>query len=98
MMECYDRKTNTLVARKNANISIPVSVKPKVNLKDAATYCCGDPVLKKQSCNCENTSRKGRCCFVLSQNVCIEIPIEISMDTILNEAYIDCSLIHEDDQ
>ena len=98
MMKCNDGKTTTLVARKNANISIPVSVKPKVNLKDAATYCCGDPVLTKQSCNCENTNRKGRCSFVLSQNVCIEIPIEISMDTLLNEAYIDCSLLNEEDQ
>lgn len=90
-----DERKNIVVAHKNANISVPVTVKPRVNTKETITFCCGEPTLTKRSCSCEN-SRHAQCSFVLSQNIRIEIPIEFSADAFVKEPGINCDMCKED--
>ena len=86
-----DGNKNIVIAYKKANVSVPITIKPKVDTKDAITFCYGDPVLRKRTCNCRNCCRS-HCNFVLSQNICIEIPVEISADAIVKEACISCNV------
>ena len=85
---------NTVIVRKKARISVPVTLRPRICTKGAITYSYGEPVLIKRSCDC-NICRNTGCSFVLSQNVCIEIPIEFSADAIVKEACIDCYMPDE---
>jgi len=96
MKKCDNEKENIAIAQQKANVSVPVSVKPRVNTKDAIMYSFGDPVLKQNSCQCEYCQKSYR--FVLSQNICIEIPIEFSVDTTVGNAYIDCIKIMEEEK
>ena len=45
-MEYYDyEKKKPVITRQKASISVPVTVKPKVNTDGVLSYCCGSPVL-----------------------------------------------------
>ena len=89
-MERYDyEKKKPAITRQKANISVPVTVKPKVCTEGIVSYCCGSPVLKQKS-NPYDSCHKSECKFMLTQNICIEIPIEFEADTIVGEACIDC--------
>ena len=88
-MERYDHeKKRPVVARQMANISVPVTVKPRVNTEGVVSYCYGDPILRRRLHTCEDC-HKTEYSFVLSQNVCIEMPIEFAVDTIVGKACID---------
>jgi len=87
-------KNCTVIAHKKANISVPITVKPRVKTKEANTFCVGEPVVLKKTLECKNQHNPS-CSFVLSQNVCIEIPVEIAADAIVREASIDCMVKDE---
>jgi len=91
MKDNDNEKKNIVIAQKKANISVPITVTPRVDKLDAISYCCGDPVIIQRSCQCERCRKLG-CSFVLSQNICIEIPIEFSADAVITDACIDCNL------
>ena len=76
---------NVVIARQKGSISVPVTVRPRVITKDAILYCCGDPVIEQRPCE---YSRKSDSSFVLSQNICVKIPIEFSADVIAKDAYV----------
>ena len=88
-MERYeDEKKNIAIVHQEANISVPIAVKPRINAKDAISYCDGNPVIRKRSYQRDYRGKLDYG-FVLSQNICIDIPIEFSADTIVKDAYID---------
>ena len=83
-----DQKKNRVIAQQKASISVPFTVAPKVNTKEAISHCCGDPVVKQKYVQCEYC-HKNYMSFVLSQNICVEIPIEFSAEAIAKNACID---------
>ena len=88
MERCNENAGNAVIVREKANISVPVTVKPIINADEAVAYCCGGPVLLKD--NYDSCCRYSECRFVISQNICIEIPIEFSVETEIDGAYINC--------
>ena len=94
-METFDNDGGKAVmVREQANISVPVTVKPIINARKAVAYCCGDPVLVKN--DNDACCRHTECRFIISQNICIDIPIEFSVDAVINGAYIDCRASDDD--
>jgi len=85
-----NEKDNIVNAQQEVDISVPVSVKPRVKIKDAILHCCGDPILEQKSCQCE-CCRESFSNLVLSENICLEIQIEFAADVIVKDAYIDCN-------
>lgn len=81
----------TVITHQNARVSVPVTVKPKVSAGDIKSFCCGEPKVTPSpytiSCKPYPDSR---CSFVLTQNICIEIPIEFSADAVLSPPCIAC--------
>jgi hypothetical protein len=76
-----------VTAQQKANISVPFTVEPKVNTKEATSHCLGEPVVKQKNVICE-CCHKSIMSFVLSQDICIEIPIEFSAEAKAKNACI----------
>ena len=72
----------------SAAVSVPVTVRPKVSTGNINTFCCGEPSINSSPYKIICNSKSGNCSFILTQNVCIEIPIEFSA-----EAYTGCPII-----
>ncbi len=94
--DCHELDSNncTVVAYQKANVSVPVTVKPKVHAGDVNTFCCGDPHIKRSSYSVRynhlSDSSDSSCSFVISQNICIEIPIEFTAKTYVQDPHIEC--------
>jgi hypothetical protein len=80
----------TVVACQAAAVSVPVTVRPNVSTCAVKAFCCGEPALKPSPCTFRNHSGSGdaHCSFILTQNICIEIPIEFSAQALLDAPYI----------
>jgi hypothetical protein len=80
----------TVYTYQSAAVSVPISVRPKVNAGAVSTFCCGEPVIipapKRILCN----SRPDSCSYILRQSFCIEIPIEFSADSCVGCPSIEC--------
>ncbi len=68
-----------------ANISVPVEVKPKTTTGDVTIECCDEPVIE---C-CTNECKDGLD-IVITQKVCIKIPIRYQIETCVGEESIKC--------
>lgn len=68
-------------------VSAPVSVKPFIRELPITASCCGDPVLTPIPPPCRD---KGICSFVITQNICIQIPIEIGARSLVGNPFVQC--------
>lgn len=87
-------KTCKIMARQDTTISVPVSIKPKVSTGIANVYCCGESKIIPSMCvpKCKSYSASTECCFVLTQHICIEIPVEISADVQASTPSVECCI------
>jgi len=79
-----DKKCET-VASLPMRVSAPVTVAPYIRQLPATISCCGEPTLTPIS-----SCRGGRCSFVITQNLCIEIPIEIGATSKIGNPRTQC--------
>lgn len=88
--ECK-RESCTAYTYQSASVSVPVTVRPKVKTGTISTFCCGEPQISQSPFRLVCSPNSGNCSFLLTQNICIEIPIEISADAVTCCPYINCS-------
>lgn len=86
-----DENKNIVIAHQEASISVPVTITPKVNTKEATLHYYGDPIIKEKSLKCIYC-HKTFTRLVLSQNIRVEIPIELAADAIVKNACIEESI------
>lgn len=89
--EEQDSRSCTTVASQNATVTVPVIVKPNVKTGDINTFCCGEPKITPSPYTviCSNQQVKS-CSFIITQNICIEIPIEFSAEASAACPRIEC--------
>ncbi|NLB81954.1 MAG: hypothetical protein GX800_10200 [Clostridiaceae bacterium] len=88
--------TNTY---QSADVSVPVSVRPKVNTGKPITFCCGEPTVTPSSCRivCNDYDcSSGTCKYTITQKVCIEVPIEFGADATVGCPCIICGDVTTD--
>lgn len=78
------------VTYQSATLSVPVTVKPKVSAGDINTFCCGDPVVTPSPYKIICNSKHGSCTFTITQNICVEIPIEFSASAFMACPRVEC--------
>ncbi|NCB73958.1 MAG: hypothetical protein EOM51_04330 [Clostridia bacterium] len=83
-------ETCTAYTYQSASVSVPVTIVPRVKTGNITTVCCGEPKVRLSPYNIVCSSKSVNCSFILMQNICIEIPIEISADTIASCPTIAC--------
>lgn len=78
-----------------AAISVPVTVRPIARAGEVNTFCCGEPKVTQTSNSVRynnNRNMGGGCSFVITQNICIEIPIDFSAQVFTDTPQIDCGV------
>lgn len=80
----------TVVTYHNANVAIPVTVKPEINTGEINTICYGEPKITKCPYALRCNAKNDKCRFTIIQDIRIAIPIEISANAILDAPFINC--------
>lgn len=70
-------------------VCVPVTVTPFANAGVTTTYCCGDPVITPGPAACTGT-QNGSCSFTITQNICVEVPIEIGANATVGDTFVQC--------
>ena len=86
-LNCVPGNICISTAYQKMRVSVPVTVKPVAYDLPATIYCCGDPCIKYKPIPCRGVN-KSICSFVLTQNLCIEIPIVISAKTMVGKSFV----------
>ncbi len=84
-----NEKACNVVEYSYANISVPVSIAPYAEIGKITSKCYGKAKVTNGN-EMPSGSACGCCTFVVSQNICVEIPIEFGTSVVTGGAYIDC--------
>ena len=82
-------ETCPAVGYQSASVCVPVTVTPFANVQTTFTKCCGDPVVTPGRTACGGT-KGGSCYFTISQDICVEVPVEFGATAIAGDAYVAC--------
>lgn len=77
------------VGYQEVNVSVPITVVPFAYAGAAKVKCCASPVVIP----CEDYqggTKNGKCTFVISQTICVEVPVEFGAKTTVGDTYVDC--------
>lgn len=93
IMDCFDPSRPPCgkgencdkVVHKNAEIDVPVMVKPDVKIGKIKAECVGEPVIRPEHGSCADA-----CEFVITQKVRVKIPICYDIDVVTGKAEINC--------
>jgi hypothetical protein len=91
-----ENQTCPTVAYQLSSVCVPVTVSPFAQAGATTTKCCGNPIVTSGKNNCGGT-KNGQCVFTVSQNVCIEVPVEFGATAAVGDAYVDCIEASADD-
>lgn len=85
--ENHKKETETIITcdktiHQKAKVSLPVSVEPFVVYGKIKAKCCGNP---KISIEC-----KDNCSYVITQEICIDIPLKFGVTTEIKDEYVVC--------
>lgn len=73
------------------SICLPVKIIPCVEVKKIKVDCCGNAlVVPHHHENCCNFNKNGDCEFTIVQKMKVEIPVEFSTQTIIEDPFVDC--------
>jgi hypothetical protein len=71
-----------------ADVLLPVKLEPVTIVGEITTECCGEPsVVCKNNCDCHSNNY---CELVITQTICIVIPIEYGINTSTGKSNIKC--------
>jgi hypothetical protein len=83
---CDDRNDGcATVNYQYANISIPIEVRPKTRVGDITIECCDEPSI--ECCDCDS---KNGLNLVITQKVCVKIPVRYQIEACAGEESISC--------
>lgn len=83
-------KTCPANAYQTSTVCVPVSVKPFAKTGTTKTKCCGTPIVVPGTKICGGI-KDGECIFTISQNICIEVPVEFGAKAEVGDTYVDCT-------
>jgi hypothetical protein len=73
------------VVHQKAKITLPVEIEPFVITGNIKTKCCGSPKIIEEHCGC-----KDGCQFLITQEICVSIPVRFGAVTETKEVCIEC--------
>ncbi len=91
-----ETQTCPTVAYQMSSVCVPVTVSPYAKAGMTYTKCCGNPVVTPGLNVCEGI-KNGNCVFTLSQNICVEVPVEFGATAIVGDTYVNCTGASADD-
>lgn len=73
----------------SATVCVPVVVTPFATAGSTTTICCGSPVVTSGSTTCSGTVN-GSCYFTISQNLCVEVPVDFGANASVGAPSVEC--------
>ncbi len=89
-------QTCPAVAYQMSSVCVPVTVSPFAKTGATATKCCGAPTVTQGISTCGGI-KNGQCVFTISQNICVEVPVEFGAVATVGDTYVECIDASEDD-
>ncbi|MEG2406089.1 MAG: hypothetical protein RSB05_03355 [Clostridiales bacterium] len=78
------------------SICVPITITPFAKPGTTVTKCCGNPVVKSGRVPCEG-EKNGACYFTISQDICVEVPIDFGATAQEGDTYVNCKGASADD-
>ncbi len=85
---CRMDESCSRTAHQRARVSVPITLAPYVHVGEATTWCCGAPAFHPQCDQREPDCH--RCTFIVSQMMCVSVPITFDIDACAGKADIEC--------
>jgi hypothetical protein len=74
------------IVHQKAKVTLPISIEPFVVSGKIRTRCCGTPKVSIDPFSeCKNN-----CDYVITQEVCIDIPLKFGVATEIKESFVEC--------
>ena len=93
----YDKKEYSFcdndckeLIEKFLTIGLPVTITPCVKVKSIKAECCGNAIIMPRHETCCQTKDNDKCEFTIIQKMKVEIPVEFSAETLINDPFVDC--------
>ena len=83
-------QTCPTVAYQMSSVCVPVTVTPYAKTGVTQTKCCGNAVVTPGRVLCDGI-KNGTCVFTLSQNICVEVPVEFGATAQVGDTYVNCN-------
>ncbi len=80
------------IVHQKARVALPMAIDPFAIVGKIKTKCCGTPSISVSPCD----ECKEICHFIITQEICIEIPIKFGANTEVEETFIECEKAHID--
>lgn len=91
-----ENQTCPTVAYQLSSVCVPVTVIPFAKAGTTVTKCCGKPtvVAGKNTCN---GVKNGQCVFTISQDICVEVPVEFGAVATVGDIFVACNGVSTDE-
>ena len=83
-------QTCPTVAYQMSSVCVPVKVTPFARTGATFTKCCGNATVTPGLAICDGV-KNGTCVFTVSQNICVEVPVEFGATAEVGETYVNCN-------
>jgi hypothetical protein len=91
-----ENQTCPATAYQSATVCVPVRVRPYAIAGIPTTICCGEPIVTNEGATCAGTLN-GRCSFTLTQDICIEVPVEFGARSRVGRPFVECGEVSNED-
>ena len=97
MSEIIDtNQTCPTIAYQLSSVCVPVTVTPFAKAGITNPKCCTKPVVTPGQNTC-NGIKNGQCVFTVSQDICVEVPVEFGAVATVGDTYVACNGASADD-
>lgn len=88
------------IIEKFLTVCLPVTTTPCAKVGKIKTESCGTPIVvpRKHDICCGEMQKNGSCKYTIIQKMKVEIPIEFTADTKLDDLFVDCEFKHGTEQ
>ena len=94
--QSFENQTCPTVAYQLSSICVPVTVIPFAKAGLTVTKCCSKPTVTPGRELC-NGVKSGQCVFTVSQDICVEVPVEFGAVAQVGDTYVACNGASADD-
>ncbi len=85
-----ENQTCPTVAYQLSSVCVPVTVTPFAKAGATVTKCCTKPTVTAGRYTCDGI-KNGQCVFTISQDICVEVPVEFGAVAAVGDTYVACN-------
>ncbi|MEF9915995.1 MAG: hypothetical protein RR275_05055 [Lachnospiraceae bacterium] len=88
-----ENQTCTNILSQYTKVSVPIRIKPCAEVGELIADCYGEPTITVRQC--QNSNCECGCDFVITQCICIQIPMEYSVESNVGSTAFTCNKMED---